>query len=87
MNEFVKMEIFFFVATIELLILGALAGFVLWKVLRILEYVEKIAEVAGKEAENIREDASYVRGRLLGVLDSVFAFIPRPRKHREKKSE
>ena len=84
MDSFLKMDIFFFVATLELVILGALVGFVLWKLLKILKHVERIAEVAGKEADNIREDAAYVRGRLLGALDAMFAFIPRRRKHTEK---
>lgn len=83
MDEFVKMDIFFFIASIEIVILGALLGFVLWKLLRILRHVEHIAEVAGREADNLREDASYIRGRLLGVLDSIFSFMPRRRERRE----
>lgn len=84
MDEFLKMDIFFFVASIELIILGTLVGFVLWKLLRILKHVERIAEVAGKEAENLREDAAYVRGRMLGVLDALFSFIPRRRERKER---
>lgn len=84
MNEFLKMDIFFFVATAELLILGVLIGFILWKFLRILKHVEHIAEVAGKEAENLREDAAYVRGRLLGALDTMFSFMPRRRARKEE---
>jgi len=84
MDEFLKMDIFFFIASIELVILGALVGFVLWKLLRILRHVERIAEIAGKEAENLREDASYVRGRMLGVLDALFSFIPRRRERKER---
>lgn len=85
MDEFIKMDIFFFIASVELVILGALVGFILWKLLRILKHVEHIAEVAGKEAENLREDAAYVRGRLLGALDAIFSFMPRSRR-REKES-
>ena len=84
MDSFLKMDIFFFVATIELVVLGALLAFVLWKLLRILRYVEHIAEVAGKEADHLREDAAYLRGRLLGVLDAIFSFVPRRRKREEK---
>jgi len=80
MDEFLKMDIFFVVATFSLLLISALVAFAVWRLLRILKHVERIAEVAGKEAENIREDAAYVRGRMLGALDGMFAFIPRKRK-------
>ncbi len=79
------MDIFFFIASFELVILGALMGFVLWKLLRILKHVERIAEVAGKEAENLKDDAAYLRGRLLGVLDSILSFVPRRRARKEEK--
>jgi hypothetical protein len=82
MDEFVKMDIFFFVATIELLVVGVLFAFVLWKFLRILNHVERIAEIAEKEAGNLKEDVAYVRGRLLGVLDVLFSFMPRRRDRR-----
>ena len=83
MDEFIKMDIFFFIASVELVILGALVGFILWKLLRILKHVEHIAEVAGREADNLREDAAYIRGRLLGVLDAIFSFLPRRRARKE----
>jgi len=85
MNEFLKMDIFFFIATAEMLILGALVGFVIWRILKILAHVERIAEIAGTEAKHLHEDAAYLRGRLLGALDAMFAFIPRRRKTKEKK--
>jgi hypothetical protein len=87
MTDFIKMDIFFFIASVELVILGALVGFILWKLLRILKHVEHIAEVAGKEAENLREDAAYIRGRLLGVLDGIFSFIPRRRARKSENTE
>lgn len=77
------MDIFFFVTTVAVVILTVMIAILIWKLLLILRHVERIAEVAGKEAENIREDAAYVRGRLLGALDAMFAFIPRRRKNKE----
>ena len=62
-----------------------MSALLIWKLLRILRHVERIAEVAGKEAENLREDAAYVRGRALGALDALFSFIPRSRR-RERNS-
>lgn len=85
MDEFLKMDIFFFVATFCLIFLTLMIGFVIWRLLKILKHVERIAEVAGAEAENLREDAAYVRGRLLGVLDALFSFVPRSRRSRERK--
>lgn len=85
MNDFLKMDIFFFIATAEMLILGALVGFVIWRILKILKHVERIAEIAGAEAQNLHNDAAYLRGRLLGALDAIFSFIPRRRKASAKK--
>jgi len=87
MNEFLKMDIFFVVTTIAIVIVAGLLSIAIWKLLRILDHVERIAKVAGKEAENIREDAAYVRGRLLGVLDALFSFVPRRRRTRTKEPE
>ncbi|MBI5470528.1 hypothetical protein HY968_04410 [Candidatus Kaiserbacteria bacterium] len=82
MDPFLKMDIFFVVATAVTLLLGLFFVLVAWKLWKILGHVEQIAEIAGKEAENLREDAAYVRGRLLGALDAIFAFIPRRRRHK-----
>lgn len=87
MDPFLKMDVFFFVATCSLVIVTALVAFAIWRLLKILKHVERIAEIAGKEAENIREDAAYVRGRILGALDGMFSFIPRRRKKAEKKTD
>ena len=75
-NEFLKMDIFFVVSTIAVVLLTALVGIAVMKLLRILDHVEKIAKIAGDEAEHIRGDAAYIRGRLLGIFDSLLAFIP-----------
>jgi hypothetical protein len=84
MTEFAKMDIFFFVTTLCIILLTLAFTLVLYKLWRILEYVERIAEVAGAEAEHIKEDAAYVRGRLMGVLDAAFSFLPRGRRHMKK---
>ncbi len=84
MDEFLKMDIFFVVATLCLIFLTALIGFAIWKLLKILKHVERIAQLAGKEAEHLQEDAAYLRGRLLGVLDALFGMIPRRRVQKEE---
>lgn len=85
MTEFAKMDIFFFITTLCVVLLTFSFTLVLYKLWRILGHVEHIAAIAGAEAENLREDAAYVRGRLMGVLDTMFGFIPRSRsrKHQE----
>jgi hypothetical protein len=87
MTEFLKMDIFFFVATFSLLIITTLIAFAIYKLLRILKHVERIAEIAGNEAQHLREDAAYIRGRLLGALDGMFAFIPRSRRKKKESEE
>ena len=82
MDEFLKMDVFFVIASLSILIVSALISFAVWRLLRILKHVERIAEIAGKEAENLRENASYIRGRTLGVLDGLISFIPRARKRK-----
>ena len=84
MDSFLKMDIFFFIASAEALILGAMVAYLIWRILKILKHVEKIAAIAGSEAEHLKEDVAFVRGRLLGVADTIFSFIPRRRK---KKAE
>ncbi len=85
MDSFLKMDIFFVVATVVTLVIGVLIAFVVWKLLRILEHVERIAAIAGKEAEHLSQDAAYLRGRMIGALDTVFSFIPRRRKRDQDK--
>lgn len=87
MSEFMKMDVFFFVTTLAVIVLTALISIAIWKLLKILKHVERIAEMAGEEAEHIRDDAAYVRGRVLGIIDALLAFIPRRRARREEPGE
>ena len=86
MDPFLKMDIFFFVSTACVVVLTALVALMIFKLWKILGHIERIAEIAGKEAENIREDAAYMRGKLMGVLDAMFAFLPRRRKTKQAAS-
>ena len=87
MDPFLKMDIFFVVATLVTLAIGALFVSISWKLWKILGYVERIAKIAGEEVEHLHEDAAYVRGRLLGVLDTIFSFIPRRRRRNRSKDD
>ena len=80
MNDFIKMDIFFAVTTIESVLITALLAFAIWRVLRILEHVERLfSKAAGEEAERMRADVAYARGRVMGLLDALLAFVPRKR--------
>lgn len=87
MNDFLKMDIFFAVTTVETVLITALLGLVIWKVLRILNHVERLAKAAGDEAEHLRDDAAYLRGKLFGTLDTLLSFIPRKRTHANTKTK
>ena len=78
MNEFLKMDVFFFVTTVVVIALAIVALFIGLKLLRILGHVERIMEIAQKETELIREDIddfrADVRRRGFGLL-SLARFI------------
>ena len=78
MNEFLKMDVFFFVTTVVVIALAIVALFIGLKLLRILGHVERIMEIAQKETELIREDIddfrADVRRRGFGLL-SLSRFI------------
>ena len=56
MDEFLKMDVFFFVTTVVVLALGIILLFIGLKIWRILGHVERIMEMAHEETELIKED-------------------------------
>lgn len=61
MDEFLKMDIFFVVTTISVVVMTVLASLVLTRVLRILKNVEDISAMIEDEGKKIREDIAQVR--------------------------
>lgn len=61
MSEFLKMDIFFAVATAAVVILGAFAAVALYYVIRILRNVEHLTTLVSLEGERIREDIAELR--------------------------
>ncbi len=61
MTDFLKMDIFFVVTTVAVLVISLLLVFVLIRVLRILKSVENISNLVGEEGEKLREDIAQVR--------------------------
>ncbi len=74
MNEFLKMDIFFVVATIALVIVGILVCIVLVYVARFLNTANRIAIEVEEETEAIRADLEDMRGGIKRGLRFVPLF-------------
>ncbi len=61
MNDFLKMDIFFFTATVVVVVIGILIALILFRIWRILGSAERIANMAEAETSQIREDISEMR--------------------------
>ncbi|MEK7604526.1 MAG: hypothetical protein AAB442_01905 [Patescibacteria group bacterium] len=66
MNEFLKMDIFFFVTTVIAVIFGVLGAYVLWRVGRILTHIEHISEAVVMESALVRQDLAELRENIRG---------------------
>ena len=61
MNSFIQMNIFFFVTTIVVILLGILSTLILFKVFQILKYVEMITRDVSEESALLRRDIQEAR--------------------------
>ncbi len=61
MDEFLKMDIFFFVATAAVVIVAAFVALALYRIVRILRNVEKISAIVEEEGELMRADIADLR--------------------------
>jgi uncharacterized protein YoxC len=89
MDEFLKMDIFFFVATVAVVVLAYFAAFVLWRLQRVLKNIEHISEQVAGESDTIRQDLAELRSdvrRGKGRLKSLFGFLGKFTKRTSKKS-
>jgi hypothetical protein len=78
MNEFLKMDIFFFITSMAAVLLTGVTIFVLWRIARILRHVEHISEQIALESDTIRADLAEVRTDIKagkGRLKSLFNFF------------
>jgi F0F1-type ATP synthase membrane subunit b/b' len=85
MDEFLKMDVFFFVTTIAVVLVTVLFAFALWKLLRILKRIEHISEEASKEADALRADLAAMRAEIRsgkGRLKSFLHFLLTTRKRK-----
>lgn len=89
MDEFLKMDIFFFVATVSVVALAFFAAFVLWRLERVLKNIEHISEQIALESDTVRLDLAEMRGdirRGKGRLKALFGFLGKLTKRTPKKS-
>lgn len=90
MSEFLKMDIFFVVATGAVVVLAGFTAFVLWRLGRVLKNVEHVSEQVAKESDTIREDLAEMRSDIRqgkGRLKSLFGFVGKSAKRATKKKQ
>lgn len=61
MNEFLKMDVFFLITTVAVLLVTGLVCFVLYRILRILRNVEHVSQIVSDESDLVRNDLSEMR--------------------------
>ena len=78
MDEFLKMDIFFFVTTLAVIALAFFTAFVLWRLERVLKNVEYISKQVAEESDDVRHDIDDMRRDIQqgsGRLKSLFSFL------------
>lgn len=61
MDEFLKMDIFFIVSTVAVVVVAGLIAYAVFRVIKILRYVERLTETVSEEAQLIRADIDDAR--------------------------
>jgi hypothetical protein len=89
MDEFLKMDIFFFVTTVAVIVLAFFTAYVLWRLQRVLKNIEHISEQVALESDIVRQDIAEMRSDIRhgkGRLKSLFGFLGKLGKRTTKKS-
>ena len=91
MDDFLKMDIFFGVTTVAVVVVSVLLALVLIRLLRILKTVDEVSEIVQGEAEEIRDDIREVRANVkaeavrAGQMLSMLTGFVKPKARRKKK--
>lgn len=64
MNDFAKMDIFFIVTTIVVIMLGVVVTLILFRIWRILGSVEEISSMLSEEGSLVRKDIAGLRAKV-----------------------
>jgi hypothetical protein len=94
MNDFIKMDIFFVVTTIVVVLWGIIGAVVMYYVIRVLKYIERLSRTVAEEADELRGDLDEVRAqvreegiRFKHVIQFFSGALAQPPKRSRKKSE
>ncbi len=94
MNDFLKMDIFFVITTLVVLLWGIIGAVVMYYIIRVLKYVERLSRTVAEEADEIRDDLDEVRAqvreegiRFKHVVQFFSGALARPPQHTRKKGE
>jgi len=92
MDNFLKMDIFFAVTTVAVVVIAVLLSMVLIRLLRVLDKVEQVTTLVHEESEQIRNDIREVRARVkeeavsAGKLLGILGGFVKPKRRRARKS-
>ncbi|MDO8624187.1 MAG: hypothetical protein Q7R54_02415 [bacterium] len=89
MDEFLKMDVFFFITTVAVVLLTLFGVVVLWRLARVLKNIEHISEQVSLESDTVREDLAHLRGEIRegkGRIKSLFGFFNKTAKRTPKRS-
>lgn len=75
MDNFLKMDVFFVVTTVVVLIIGGLVAYICYRVGRILRHIEHVSEQVALEADAIRGDLADLRGDLRKGKSKLQSFL------------
>jgi hypothetical protein len=64
MSEFAKMDIFFVVTTITVIVVAFMLALALYYIIRILRNVEHVSEIVSEEGDRMREDIAQMRSSI-----------------------
>jgi hypothetical protein len=92
MDEFLKMNIFFVIATIGFVVLAVMAAIILFYVIRLLATINRVAESVEEEALALKDDFDEARASikrqgsgLVSTLGTLFGFAGKTGKRILKK--
>jgi hypothetical protein len=78
MNDFLKMDIFFAVSTLAVIVVALGVGYLVWRAHRILLHIEHVSEQVSRESDLVRADIAELRTDIKkgkGKLKSLTSFI------------
>jgi hypothetical protein len=94
MEDLMKADIFFFITTVAVVVFSLLGAVMLFYGIKIARDIQKIAEIARRESEEIIKDIDDVRGAfkqkvvsLIGILSSIGLFRKKKRSKSKKEEE